>query len=492
MVNSPPISQRERILEMPTQKEASMPKQNVCIDIPGEPFCAWGGHEVEVVLRKSRDVVFDINTGKKDKEYCIETPGQWFYDVRSKKRVQQTKFKDGELCHIWIARNFDGLILLKNNGSIVNVYSPRELDPTVYMEDPKIKPLPLIFSLRDNQKTSQAPKASSPVSPSAPSHSSSHSASGSSSSASTASTGKPTAISGGIASAQHSSQSASSSNSQTSEAMHVVEINLEDAPEAIGEFFKNGGEETAIDTNHQLTRNWIFTQITAALATKNDSAEWREGLSGVKFVITTVKHPHGVVKRYVVFKGNRKTFDIFKKSKYGIGKEKIFCVSLGAGSVEGAVKASINAGKEAFKKAGLLAVLFTITLDSAEWIKDWGDVDPKTGKPKRSVMDLFAKIGSDLAKAFLSSVIGTLISSAIVSFFAVAYSVTLPVTLVVVGTFLVIVGVGYGLDWIDNHLHLTETIGKWLNEAAEYLEKAFSSDYVQYQLTYNSANSAGA
>jgi hypothetical protein len=72
-----------------------------------------------------------------------------------------------------------------------------------------------------------------------------------------------------------------------------------------------------------------------------------------------------------------------------------------------------------------------------------------------------------------------------------AGTVALPVSVIVVGTVVVAVAVGYGLDWIDKKTHTTEHVTSWfrsigesMKHAAEYLEKSMPKDYDQYPMMY--------
>ncbi len=93
--------------------------QRVCIDLPGEDFsCYVTEPNVEVMLRKHRDVVFDIKQGN-GTSYTVEADQSDFYNARDKKLVEHKKkqkaaFKDGERLHIWISRDFKGKLILKD------------------------------------------------------------------------------------------------------------------------------------------------------------------------------------------------------------------------------------------------------------------------------------------------------------------------------------------------------------------------------------------
>lgn len=120
--------------------------QEICIDLPGESVKCWrSGDHVKVILRKHRDVFFDINI-KPGATYTIESTSD-YYDAREKKLRRISQFQDGEQFHLWIGRNYKGVLLLKSQGEIIGTYEPNRLDSTSYDSKPAIKPEPLMIIL---------------------------------------------------------------------------------------------------------------------------------------------------------------------------------------------------------------------------------------------------------------------------------------------------------------------------------------------------------
>lgn len=118
----------------------------ICIDLPGESVQCWRSSDhVKVILRKHRDVFFDINV-KPGATYLIESTSD-FYSVRDKRLLRQSLFLDGERFHLWIGRNFKGKLFLKGDGLLIGVYEPNRLDPTEYDPSPGTKPEPLMVVL---------------------------------------------------------------------------------------------------------------------------------------------------------------------------------------------------------------------------------------------------------------------------------------------------------------------------------------------------------
>lgn len=117
--------------------------QEVCIDLPGESVQCWRSSDnVKVILRKHRDVFFDINL-KKDAIYTVESTSD-FYSPREKKLLRRASFFDGERFNIWVGREFAGRLVLKLNGAVLGQYEVNKLDTTSYGIDPKAKPEPLM------------------------------------------------------------------------------------------------------------------------------------------------------------------------------------------------------------------------------------------------------------------------------------------------------------------------------------------------------------
>lgn len=136
--------------------------QDVCIDLPGEAVKCWRSSDnIRVILRKHRDVIFDINL-RKDAIYTVESTSD-FYSPREKKLLRKAAFFDGERLHIWVGREFRGLLTLKLNDAVIGRYEVNKLDAASYGADPKIKPEPLLIVL--GQKQEAEPFACTPNDP---------------------------------------------------------------------------------------------------------------------------------------------------------------------------------------------------------------------------------------------------------------------------------------------------------------------------------------
>jgi hypothetical protein len=126
--------------------------QEVSIDLPGQYVECWRSSEnVKVILRKHRDVIFDVNL-KKNAIYTVESKFP-FYSPREKKLLRKAQFSDGERFQVWVGREFKGNLILKADGVILGKYEVAELDSTRYSFDPKEKPEPILIILGSKEQT---------------------------------------------------------------------------------------------------------------------------------------------------------------------------------------------------------------------------------------------------------------------------------------------------------------------------------------------------
>lgn len=125
-------------------KKSAPTVQCVNIDLPGETVRCWRSSDnIQVVLRKHRDVIFDINL-QPGVLYTIESAAD-FYIPKNKKLLRKFEFNDGEQCHIWVGREFQAKLVLKVVGMVLGTYEVNQLDAKNYGADPKTKPEPLMI-----------------------------------------------------------------------------------------------------------------------------------------------------------------------------------------------------------------------------------------------------------------------------------------------------------------------------------------------------------
>jgi hypothetical protein len=451
-----------------TEDGSDLTVQEHCIDLPGESVQCWiggGTDKLKVILRKHRDVIFDIHLGN-GKTYALETTESDFYSARDKKLVYAAQrgkvtFNDGEHMHVWVSRGFRGALVLKCDGHVLSEVKPNEWDTHRYNDDPKEKPAPIIVAIGHHSnvdKTVTLAKSAIHVPP-----------------------------------------------NNEDQSLHVHELSKKGAPPAILAFFEDGGDSLHWDKKDIVTRNWIFAQLGGAEAYMFDNRLWMKELINCELKLLKVIHRTGP-KIYVVFNGNNRLRELMSATKYGLQHPKILKITGGAGGVKqtweatkGAAKDSIKLfakeeGKMVVKGAGL-AVVLTIGMDMAEWYKDYSEIGPD-GKRKKDLCDLAAKVGIDLLKGGIVAAMTTATIATCFSVVAgvVAGAVAAPVILVVLGTIAVSVVLAYGVDRIDKAI--AETAGEqdtatWLakkmHHIPQYLiETTKDTRYTHYAITRES------
>lgn len=436
--------------------------QQVCIDLPGEEVrCTVYKPKLEIMLRKHRDVIFDIR-GFKGMQYTVEAYEDDFYNARDKKivlsaRYQKVSFKDGERLHLWVGRDFKGPLVLKANGKVLGRYRPADMDRQRYDSDPRTKPAPMLIML-----------ANEPVP--APPWQSIHAAA------------KPWD--------EPETPALQYSQPRTAgQTMHIVEVKPEVGvtPDEVADFFKKGGEGTAIDADKLLTRNWLWAQIVGATAYVGDNLPWVRDLWAQKFYLSKVGG-----KAYIIFKGSPGLRKFLTGTRYLTDTPKVVAISAGAGTISGVHKAGWEAVKGSVKGAAKFALILTIALDFAEWLEDYEQRDPLTGKPKRDFYDLGAKIFTDVAWAVVGAAIGTVIAAGVVFIAGVVIGATIVGGVAVVIAIGAAVAAGYLLAWLDAQVGITPAIAAAAREAAGFLDNKLPRDYVSYEQSINNMMLGGA
>jgi hypothetical protein len=237
-----------------------------------------------------------------------------------------------------------------------------------------------------------------------------------------------------------------------------------------------------------MSRNWLLAQIVGAVGYYNDNKHWIKELWGTKFYLKRVVHKNAGVRWYIIFKESPYLREFLNAAKYGVAHEKVLAISMGAGSAVGMRHAAWEATKGSFKKAGLLAVVFTITLDIAEWHADYEKIDPKTGKRTKDFFDLFAKVGMDLVYAAAGAALAVAVMAGILFLSAGA---AIGAGVIVVGTILISIGIGLGLALVDKKYNLTEKLASSVRDTTSYLQKKLPNDYAGFDNAINNVSFFG-
>lgn len=416
----------------------------VPIDLPGQPVQCWFGdaEKIKVILRKPRDVIFDIKLCN-GKSYSVTSSYGDMYEVRTKKLIHPKEivfFKDGETLHLQIARDFKGKILLYEDGSKISEYDIPKLDPEEVNADPQFKPAPisiiikndLIFGNRDYFNVIQ--------------------------------------LDGTFSSPKISDQEAESF-------IQIVEISEsgKDIPQEVADFFKKGGEKEVFASASVVTRNWIMNQIIAQSGYASDNQDWMKELWREKITLKSIVHKNVGTKYYAILTGSTRARRLISASRYSTSNTKVLAFSFGAKEASGLRHSGWSAAKGNFRRGGLASMLFTITLDIAEWSADYEQRDPVTGKPKQDISDLFIKIGIDIAKNTINTVITSCLMWGVLTAVGGA-----PIIVIIIGTVVFSILVGWAIDYFDKKYGGTEKLVEAIQTAPKKLEEKLQRDYDGY------------
>lgn len=427
-----------------------------CIDLPGQTVQCWNPkvRKVQIILRKHRDVIFDIKIFQ-GMGYTVHAEEGDIYCDDDKKLYpagRKISFLDGEVRNLWISREFSGYIVLSAAGAVIAKYEPNVQDPSRYGPEVGTKPAPLMVVMRNFTQKKKGEFKRSDLQ---------H---------------VYRADQGKSIMKQLEEKEYNRREIESAQAMHIILIDLSkpSMPESIANFIQQGGEALSFSPGDVITRNWIFSQIVGLGAFYSDNGAWVRELWNKTFHVQKVFHA-GIPSYYLVFRGDPAHRRIFSATRYAVGDMQVLALTAGIGAKGRAAAAAAGAVKGAMSKCGLLAVLFTITIDVAEWLKDYNEFDPVTRKPKRDFADLLIKTGINLSKVALNAAI----TSTMLGLFVFAGIITGGVGLVV-GSIVIGMVVGYGIDYVDNKLGVSSEINTSIRQIGSALEKGAPKDYDGY------------
>lgn len=406
-----------------SQKSTAAKPQIVCIDLPGESVQCWRSTDkVQVVLKKHRDIIFDLKLGGRG-TYTVESTGSDFYNADKKKLIagagkQRVMFDDGERLHLWIARDFTGELLLKSAGKLMMRLDPAKLDSQRYDNDPKTKPIPIVIALgvpspNSSLRTAETTKARNldvsfrPVQP------------------------------------------AAAPVEEGCTIVCVVDGNIEGIPADIWAKIKSGGGNSGLvdlDPNDVTTRNWLLGQIAGAGAYVGDNWDWlKESIdgkthNGFRLVKAKIHYVKGKARYY--FSGYSKANNAFGPGGFGAGHERVLSIFSGAGNMSSALKSVAKGVGGSIKGNALVAFIFGSVSSLAEWKEDIS----KDG------YDLSAALLMNLVKSLIVAALTAGIVALLVTIAMFALGVSLSVLAVGAATVAVGVGISYGVDVLDKKL----------------------------------------
>jgi hypothetical protein len=441
--------------------DSDMVVQEHCIDLPGESVQCWiggGTDKLKVILRKHRDVIFDIHLGN-GKTYTLEATESDFYNVRDKKLVAAARhgkvtFKDGERMHVWVSRGFRGALVLKSEEYLIYKVEPNEWDTHRYSDDPKEKPAPIIVAIGSDATPQTVPRKTTPYN--GPTRSAV-------SMPVIAASAAPAPVEGFLC-----------------PVVCVIDGKVEGMPVGIAEHFKKGGDHsglTDIDPNHVATRNWIWGQVAGVGAYVKDNWEWlRASLDektskGFKLVKAQVRYVRGKVRFY--FSGYSNSNTIFGRGGFGPPHERIMTIFSGVGKTSSTFSASLKGIATTFKGSALVSFIFGAATSFAEWKDDI----------HKDGYDLAAALITTTVKAVLAAAAVTLV---VVAFLAIAmFFMSAAVPVIAVGAVTIFAGffANYVIEAIDKSIGRAVThdesnsdgtssiIAPWLRNAGNQIPK---------------------
>ncbi|WP_232446788.1 hypothetical protein [Burkholderia ubonensis] len=471
-------------------------QHNVCIDLPGEAVSCRADTDVTVMLRKHRDVVFDIklNAGA---TYTVTTthperPTGRFYDTKRKLNVAKTTFKDGELCHVWVGRNFEGSLILKQGEKELGRYAISKMDyANVCKEDPKDKPAPMFVILHNDQEfvkdlhaLSDVPEiAQLPVSPILANALEQARASQASRNDSALSGHAPRRASPPVPLSEAKVANARIEAVPSIHAFKIKQTSGPEVPPELVDFFASGAVAYTWDPFNTLSRNFLLAQISGSFAYMTDTV-WKGPLKGFwnrAFVIQRSVSGEFTLLFSTSVKETRMLGYLLGVYKTHSRDIKVMTIAGGAGSLSATRAASSTAAwaSVSVKTATGKAMVVTIVMDTVAWLRDC-QAPADGGEPKRDFAKLLAIIVSDSFQMWLTTyfstwIVSTLLSGAAV--YAAGVAVGATVGSIAIGTLALLVVVGFivaaAFNYADFNTNLTNLI-KWIGRQ---LEKSLPHDY---------------
>jgi hypothetical protein len=406
------------------KSRAAMSQQKVCINLPGEAVRCWRSSDnIQVVLRKHRDVIFELKIAE-NRAYTVESTDSDFYNANEKKLIlgksaEHVSFNDGERLHLWIARDFKGTLLLKSAGKVMLKLEPAKFDAHEYDDDPKTKPVPIIIAL------------GTPAQPL-------------NGSASNAAHRVKSQVDGGT-----NMKPIAAEVDDDCRLICVVDGNLKGIPADLWNILKNGGGQSGLadlDPNNIPTRNWLLGQLAGASAYVGDNWKWlRASLDGkthTGFKLVTAKIHYVKGKARFFFSGYSKYNNVFGPGGFGPGHDRIMSIFGGAGTANSVIKSTVSGVAGTFKGNALVSFVF----GSAAALAEWKDDVSKDG------YDLAASLMTTIVKSIFSAAVTVMIVACLVLLIMFVFGASLSVVAVGALTLGVGVAVGYGTDALDKKL----------------------------------------
>lgn len=413
---------------MPSNSRSALPTkaQIVCLDLPGEQVQCWRSTDkVQVVLKKHRDIVFDLKLNSA-KKYTVESNGSDFYHPDKKKLIagrggQRVMFSDGERLHIWVARNFKGELLLKSAGELLMRIEPEKLDVKTYDDALSTKPEPIVIAIGGPSPGPEAKRDS--TGRVSPSHQ--------------------------LANPSQQMRAVSAPVDEECPVVCVVDGDLKEMPDKLWKFLGTGGGQSGLvdlDPNDIATRNWLLGQLAGAAAFAGDNWKWLrvsiDGKTHTGFKLVKAKI-HGVKgKARYYFSGYSKRNAVFGPGGFGAGHERVMSIFSGTGKLSSSLSATAKGVLGTFKSNALISFIFGSVAAIAEWKSD----------VSKDRYDLAASLMMSVVKAIFIAALTAIIVTCIVAF--IIFVVGASMSVLAIGALTIGAGIvaSYAVDVVDKKL----------------------------------------
>ncbi|KVG71733.1 hypothetical protein [Burkholderia ubonensis] len=464
-------------------------QHNVCIDLPGEAVNCRAETELTVLLRKHRDVVFDVKLHA-GATYTITTthpdqPNGRFYDTKRKVNTGRTTFKDGERCCLWIGRTFEGSLILKLGEKVLGHYPIAKMDCTTgCTDDPKDKPAPLLIILHDSQAGQALAKdleglggtpavGQHPV----PSKALEQSRAGQSGLKDTALAVSKTKFASAPVPRSEAKATKPRGGLPTIHAFKVTQTSGPGVPEEISAFFKSGARVFDWDPTGTLSRNWIVGMVTGAAGIGyawdafGPNGPLREFWNR-KFLM----HRNSAGEFSLLFSTSAKERKLlgYLLTTYQARAHDVRVMTLAAGT--GSLSAPFRAAWEGVKGGFSFKTLtgrmfyFALAMDTAAWCHDYW-FEPVGSPAHKDLADLLAILISDGLQAVLTTIFATIAYAVVLAFVATGTAIALPVTVIALGLLAVTWVFGIGVAMAFNHFEVTSELTSVIRNPREAMEK---------------------
>lgn len=430
---------------------AGLVKDVQYIDLPGDSprRSMWPGVDNVVILRKHRDVVFDIALGD-GATYTLQAEKDRFWCTKQQLNVTLTTFQDGEKSHVWLGRHFRGDLILKKGNDVIGRYAVGDLDQCLAgrcTEEPKDKPAPLIVAMKKHASDATANSTAAPL------------------------------PAGGVQQAASATTNAQASGDVEHAVVRILDVSMAGAPDDVWAKLQKGGEHTGladIDPNHIATRNWLMGQAMGTVAFLQDNHEWvansmGKTSRGFRVVKATLHYVRGKARIY--FSGFAKGNPAFGGGGFGAQNEKIIQIFGGAGELSSTFKGTWAGAAAAFKENAFVSFIFSSVTAYAEWQTD----------AKKDGYDFVAAVLVSAVKALLA---GALVALAVAIATAVAFFVFgVGMAVFAVGGIFLVGGLlaNYSLDLADKKIgeHVlhkegstsSDIVAPWLRKGGHWVEQ---------------------